>query len=552
MSPAPSVAARPAPPAPAARAGRLGALSVKTKIVAPILVMSLVAVGVGAVSLQQMSSMNNRIHTLQEQRLAGVQQLNDLNHQLSQMFRAQFLYLVTKPGDGDEAAKATWLPAAETADTAMDDALAQYQKVAGTGDGRGAQIEQVTTAAETYRTLRDVIIFGEAPPSGFEMPSDLGKAFGDAETQLNEGVVALAELEIQASQAATAQADADFASARTTVLVSLVLGLALAAALAVTVLRMLLRQVRALSGSLARLAEGDLTQEAEVTSQDELGRMAAMANEAVRAFRSMLTTLVGQAETVSSSALRLNEVTGRIGAGARLANERAAVVSSASEDVSSNVQTLAAGAEEMGASIGEIARNAQLAADVAGTAVARAESTNATISKLGESSAEIGNVVKAITQIAEQTNLLALNATIEAARAGDAGKGFAVVAEEVKQLAQETARATEDIAHRVEAIQADTGDAVSAISEIGTVIAQINDFQTTIAAAVEEQSATTTTMSRSVGDAAQGATGIAGNIASVAEATRTTTATLTEADTAVQQLDQVAAELRTAVGRFRL
>ncbi|MBT0769863.1 methyl-accepting chemotaxis protein [Kineosporia sp. J2-2] len=552
MSLAPNVAARSASSSPAPRAGWLRDRSVKAKILAPILVMALVAVGVGATSLQRLSTMNTRIHALQEQRMAGVEALNELNHQLSQMYRAQFLYEVTGAQGDQKSAKATWLPTAEAADTALDAALAKYEKVAGTGGGRDAQIEQVATAAQTYRTLRDVIIFGEAPPDGFEMPDDLGTAFGDAETQLNEGVVALATLETTASQAATAEAAADFRSARIAVVASLLIGLLLAAGLALFVLRLLLRQVQALSGSLARLAEGDLTQEAEISSRDELGRMAAMANEAVRAFRGMLSTLVSGAETVSGSAAQLSAVTSRIGEGARLANERAGVVSSSSEDVSANVQTLAAGAEEMGASIGEIARNAQLAADVAGTAVARAQSTNATISKLGESSAEIGNVVKAITQIAEQTNLLALNATIEAARAGDAGKGFAVVAEEVKQLAQETARATEDIANRVEAIQADTGEAVTAISEIGTVIAQINDFQTTIAAAVEEQSATTTTMSRSVGDAAQGATGIAGNIASVAEATRSTTATLTEADAAVEQLDRVAAELRTAVGRFRL
>ncbi len=149
--------------------------------------------------------------------------------------------------------------------------------------------------------------------------------------------------------------------------------------------------------------------------------------------------------------------------------------------------------------------------------------TNATVSSLGESSAEIGNVVKVITSIAEQTNLLALNATIEAARAGEAGKGFAVVANEVKELAQETARATEDIARRVEAIQSDTTGAVDAINRISAIIERINDFQTTISSAVEEQTATTAEMSRNATEASTGAVQIAKNIAGVAQAARDTT-----------------------------
>jgi methyl-accepting chemotaxis protein len=172
------------------------------------------------------------------------------------------------------------------------------------------------------------------------------------------------------------------------------------------------------------------------------------------------------------------------------------------------------------------------------------------VAKLGESSAEIGNVIKVITSIAEQTNLLALNATIEAARAGEAGKGFAVVANEVKELAQETAKATEDIARRVEAIQHDTGAAVTAIEEISSIVGQISDRQTTIASAVEEQTATTTEMSRSVQEAAGGTGQIAENITSVSTAADSTTQALTQTRSAVDELSRMAAELRTTVGRF--
>jgi methyl-accepting chemotaxis protein len=222
---------------------------------------------------------------------------------------------------------------------------------------------------------------------------------------------------------------------------------------------------------------------------------------------------------------------------------QAGSASDASEEVSRNVQTLAAGTEEMSASIREIARNASDAARVAGSAVTVATSTNAMVVKLGESSAQIGKVIKVITSIAQQTNLLALNATIEAARAGQAGKGFAVVANEVKELAKETAKATDDITNKISAIQADTSDVVAAISQIGAIIAKVNDIQTTIAGAVEEQTATTNEMSRNVSAAARGAAAIVDNVASVAVTARDTSAGAARSLDASRELSQMAAEL---------
>jgi methyl-accepting chemotaxis protein len=226
---------------------------------------------------------------------------------------------------------------------------------------------------------------------------------------------------------------------------------------------------------------------------------------------------------------------------------QAGVVSAAAEQVSKNVQTVATGAEEMSGSIREIAQNAQEAAKVAGTAVKAAEMTNATISKLGESSAEIGKVIKVITSIAQQTNLLALNATIEAARAGEAGKGFAVVANEVKELAKETAKATEDISHKIEAIQGDTRRAIQAIAEISGIIHKINDYQNTIASAVEEQTATTNEITRNVSEAAKGSMEIAQNITGVASAAKSTTAGANDTQKASAELSRMAAELLAVV-----
>ena len=187
----------------------------------------------------------------------------------------------------------------------------------------------------------------------------------------------------------------------------------------------------------------------------------------------------------------------------------AGVASSAAEQVSTNVQTVATGVEEMAASIKEIARNAAEAAKVATVGVGVAEKTNATVAQLGESSAEIGKVIKVITSIAGQTNLLALNATIEAARAGEAGKGFAVVANEVKELAKETAKATEDISRRSRRSSATPTRRWQAIDQIGQIVNQINEIQGTIASAVEEQTATTNEIGRNIAEAAKGSTEIA-------------------------------------------
>jgi methyl-accepting chemotaxis protein len=275
-------------------------------------------------------------------------------------------------------------------------------------------------------------------------------------------------------------------------------------------------------------------------------------NKMSGSLKRMILAITENALQVSSASEELNATSQQITANSEETSAQADVVSQAVQAVSQNLQTVATGAEEMGASIKEIAKNASEAAKVATAAVRVAEITTATISKLGESSNEIGLVIKVITSIAQQTNLLALNATIEAARAGEAGKGFAVVANEVKELAKETAKATEDISRKFEAIQTDTKAAVKAIATISGVINQVNDISSTIATAVEEQNATTNEMSRNVSDAAHSSGEITSNIAGVAQAAESTSRGANDTQKAAEKLVETSTRLRQLVEQFKI
>ncbi len=305
-------------------------------------------------------------------------------------------------------------------------------------------------------------------------------------------------------------------------------------------------------GVLDQVADGDLTVRLNHQGRDEVARMGDALNRALESLGAAIGTIRGTAVTLAGASEELSSVSHQMGASAEETAAQSGVVSAAAEEVSKNVQTVATGAEELSASIREIAKNTAEASRVAAAAVTVAETTNQTITKLGDSSAEIGNVIKVITSIAEQTNLLALNATIEAARAGEAGKGFAVVANEVKELAKETAKATEDIGRKIAAIQGDTAGAVTAIREIGGIIRQINDIGTTIASAVEEQTATTAEIGRNVAEAARGSSEIAQNITGVAHAAQSTSSGATQTQASAGELSRIAADLQARVSQFRV
>jgi methyl-accepting chemotaxis protein len=316
--------------------------------------------------------------------------------------------------------------------------------------------------------------------------------------------------------------------------------------------RMVSKPLVEVHNALVALSKGDLNHRVNVHSKDEIGRMGLALNKAQDSLRAAMSEISGTSGTLAGSAEELTSVSAQVEANSDRTSTQAGALAGTAGQVSENIQTVAAGTEQMSASIREIASSSSDAVRVAESAVSEAASASETIARLGASSLEIGNVVKVITSIAEQTNLLALNATIEAARAGEAGKGFAVVAEEVKQLAQETARATEDISNRVGTIQADTNEAVEAIARISRTIEDVNSYQTTIASAVEEQTATTSEISRSITEAAAGAASIAHDIESVAEAAQSSTGGMADSQRAAQELAQLSGGLQKLVGRFSI
>lgn len=285
---------------------------------------------------------------------------------------------------------------------------------------------------------------------------------------------------------------------------------------------------------------------------EALAGVGAATNQTADTLQTSMKQIAQNAQALSSASEQLSATSQQMSSNAEETSAQASTVATATQQVTTNLNSVATGAEEMTSTVQSISSNAGEAAKVAGEAVKTANAANTTVAKLGESSAEIGQVIKVITSIAQQTNLLALNATIEAARAGEAGKGFAVVANEVKELAKQTAKATEDISQKITAIQEDTKRAVDSIGSITNIINQINDISSTIATAVEEQSATTNEMSRNVQEAAKGSGEISQNIQGVAVAAESTTRGAQDTLKAGQQLTEMATQLKTLVEQFKL
>ncbi len=410
-------------------------------------------------------------------------------------------------------------------------------------------LDESWSSAEAFFVARDTrfspaLLAGKKDEALLVLNGDMERAYRSHYGHV-ERVVGLARTNVERVEKATAAA----VSKNTTILVALAAGLCvlmfimgnIAQKAILTPLRNSMEVFRAFANRnfTVRLeADGDMSEIADAV------------NQAGTSIREALTSIARHAETLSTASDELKLVSEQMSANAEETAAQANVVSAASEQVMRSVKTVAVSAEQMNGSIRDIAGNTNQAASVTSDAVRIAENANGAVLRLGDSSTEIGKVIKVINSIAEQTNLLALNATIEAARAGEAGKGFAVVANEVKELAKETAKATQDIARKIETIQTDTGGAVGAIGEIRSAINRVNDIQSTVATAIQQQATTTTEIEKNVNHGARGTEEISANIAGVAQAARSTSSGASDTQRAAGELAKMASELRKVVSGF--
>jgi methyl-accepting chemotaxis protein len=427
----------------------------------------------------------------------------------------------------------------------IDSAIASYS-AGGRTPAERAAIQEWNTAFTKYRDARPRWFelygagrYAEAAEWRAQTTTPFGRASVDAMQKM-----------INLQQEAAAEQHARVEGLDEWLIVLTAFALVVGVIVALLFGRWLARRVERLGVALRGVGEGDLTVRVPVAGRDELSRMSEAYNRAMDQVSCVITRIVESSAGLATAAEQLSSVSRQMTTDAEDAARNAGTVSVGIETVSDNVRSVASGSEAIATSIQNIARNAAHALEVADSGRATAAATNDTIARLGQSSAEISEVARLITTIAEQTNLLALNATIEASRAGEAGKGFAVVAAEVKDLAKETAKATDEIGRKIEAIQGSANEAVDAISRITAIMTEVNDAQSIIASAVDDQITTTQEMGRNGAVAVTGSEEIASTVADLADTSRATNEAAAATQQAARQLAGMAGDLRTLVREF--
>ena len=519
----------------------LGNRSIRTKLGALVVV---AVFGLAVMSMSSVQALNKAATVAHHQEdLAGQVRTimnSDMSHDglMGDVLRAMRATSDAEMADAEQHLEEHSANLAETLTVYQD---SEYPDVlAGVEAARDPITRYLAAARETV----DQAKAGDQDPPAYEA---VRTTFSEVEDALP--LIADA-LETHLTEAAQAVSDHRDSAVRLIVVASLVsLGVLLLTSR--LILRNILRALRKVAFVADGLANRDLTRRIDLDQHDELGTMAGQLDVAITAQRELMTELATTADMLGRAATELSQVSSRLSIGANDATETAKTASGAATSVNEGVHTAKEGADQMVTAIEEIARGAAEAAEIARESLAAAQHAEVQLDALSNASQEIGGVVELITTIAEQTNLLALNATIEAARAGEAGKGFAVVANEVKELATQTSRATAEITQRIGALHQSNASASASIDRIRVVVAKIDEHSGSIAAAVEEQAATTAVMSRAIGQAADGSAEVSHVVTAVAEVSSATSESAKASEDASRQLAGVAERLNQLIATLK-
>jgi len=549
-------------------------LSIRSKVMTAFATVLAVTVILGVFAISRLSIVNDGAVTVSDNYLVASNGLSDIGANAMRFRQLQASYIL----GSDPTTRATTTQSMATTQAIADKGWTTYSPTIDPGYERGIA-DKFHSELTDYLAMNDKFMAlansGKTAEASAYYTGEMRALYNKfwADLQADEAY------QLKMGQKATQDGAEAYSSARMLIMAALGIAAVLCVAMGWLIVAGVSSPIRIMTSAMGRLAQHDLNTQVEgAERKDEVGEMAkavlvfknsmietdrlkAEQEEAQRAAaartaqidkltRDFDVKVQAVVQGVASQATQMETSAQAMSATAEEATKQASAVAAASEQGAANVQTVASAAEELSSSIAEIGRQVSHSSQIATNAVTEARKANEMVQGLLNASQKIGEIVALINDIADQTNLLALNATIEAARAGEAGKGFAVVAAEVKNLATQTSKATEEIGTQITSVQGATQNAVNAIASIGKTIGEIDQISTTIAAAVEQQGAATQEIARNVEEAAKGTQEVSSNIGGVTQAANSTGAVANQVLTSAQALSEQSGELRTLVQGF--